>query len=263
MDPRVRRALWAVGFCVVCTVLVLTGVLRFGAPVSVASRSMSHADHAMEGVLDPGERIILAPVRSRHDVVTLVEGLRTGHVFAGDHGDAIAFQAVGPDVSDRIVHRALVWVEYNASADAYDVPDLGLSAVRTFTIPHVGTYHAWNATYAHGPETVALEPGLHGRHDGFVTKGDHNQGIDQVEFPMELARVSHVHGRVERFAEGDRQMLTFGLAVALATVIAALVYLGRTRRAKVAALLGRAGRCACGARRAGAGFCPACGRQSG
>lgn len=263
MDLRVRRALWALAFCVVCATLVLSGVLRFGSGVSVASRSMSHADHAMDGVLDPGERIILAPVHRRTDVVTLVEARGRGHRVAGDHGDVIAFTAIGPSDTGGIVHRALAWVEYNATADAYDLPDLGLDGVRRFEVPDVGTYQSWSATYEHADLFVALDPEVHGRHDGFLTKGDHNVGADQEGFPLELVQVWQVTGRVERFAEGDRQAWTFGAGVGLAAVLAGAMYLARTRPALLDALLGRLGRCACGARRSSLAFCPACGRQSG
>lgn len=245
------------------------GFVRPSVGVAVTSRSMSHADVDLPGVLDPGERITLDRVADRHDLHTYVTGKAADHRVGDDWGDVITFQTrvAGRDGPIGVVHRAMAWAVYNASADAYDVPEIGVWGQRAFVFPEVGTWDAARGAYVHEPMVVVLDPDLAGRHDGFLTKGDHNPVFDQdarvvpgALGHVELVEVAHVNGKVVGFSETARTFLLFWVAAGGAVVLAAGVVLLRGRGAR---LLARAGACpGCGARvPPDAAFCVACGRD--
>lgn len=189
----------------------------FGAVSSIDSNSMSHADEPMAGVFDPGEWRRAVPVDDREEVVTFYEGQQTGHRVGEDAGDVIVYRPVGEDAPSRVPgfpgepgqegtlveHRAIAWVVYNESADAYDVPELGIHGQRELVLPGVGTYDRQEEAYVHRNLTVVLDPDAAGRHDGFLTKGDHNQGADQDARgglqgigQLQLVTVDRIEGKV-------------------------------------------------------------------
>lgn len=245
------------------------GFARPSIGVAITSRSMSHADQDLPGVLDPGERISVDGVAGPDDLFTYGAGKGAGHRVGDDWGDVIAFQSrVGGRNGDLgIVHRAMAWVVYNRTADAYDVPELGVLGARSFVFPEVGVWRAELGRYVHEPMEVVLEPDLAGRHDGFLTKGDHNEVFDQdarVEPDelghVELVEVAYVNGKVAGFSEKERTFLLFWVAAGAALVLTVAILLLRRPGSR---LLRKAGACAgCGAKMApGAAFCVACGRD--
>lgn len=254
--------------------LAWTGVLKVSYGVALTSRSMSHADVDLPGVLDPGERVSVAPGGGPDDVRTYGEGRAEGHRVGDDWGDVLSFRAQyrGRDAGVGIVHRAMLWVEYDEASDAYDVPELGLQDVRAFVMPEVGTWDPPSGRYVHVPMDVLLDPETAGRHDGWLTKGDHNVGFDQdargalgdLGGPIELVESHHVKGRVTDFLEGSESVRMFWIALGVALPVALVVAFFRPQ---LRALGGRLRRPGAGCRGCGAAldpsvpFCAACGRQ--
>ncbi|HEX2022089.1 MAG TPA: hypothetical protein VHH36_05205 [Candidatus Thermoplasmatota archaeon] len=267
------------------TAILLAGVAGWvgrSTPTALGSNSMSHAREALPGVLDPGEAITLAPIGAREDVVTYYEGRRTGHRVGDDWGDMVAYHP-DPDVRTvRFVHRAVAWVVYNATSDAYDVPEIGVFGQRAFHLPEVGLFSPSRDAYVHRALAVELDPATAGRHDGFLTKGDFNEVVDQdaraVGAPGEevarglsereraalfrhppLVQPAHVAGRVIAITEGSEATVVFWVAaggaalVAVGAVVAIPAWRRRGRRA--GRLCGACGR----PRRDDLPFCAACG----
>lgn len=240
-------------------------------PVAITSRSMSHADHNLDGVLDPGERVSLAPVHAREDVVTFLEGRKTGHRVADEYGDALSFTARGERGTNLILHRAIAWVEYDPQTDAYDVPELGLQDVRTFMVPGVGIFNPFSQAYEHHDMEVQLAPDVNGRHSGFLMKGDYNWGFDQDAYGgfddtgrIHLVQVADVDGRVTSWVEEGRSYAIFWWALGIAATVAiGYALLGRDGRAALVSRASRGRRCgACGgALDASVGFCGRCGES--
>lgn len=248
------------------------GFLQMSARVALTSRSMSHADENLRGVMDPGESITLGRVLSKDDVVTAVAGKSMGYRIGDEWGDAIVYKARAngdfarvPGHMDilTVAHRAMVWVEWDETSQAYDVPELGLQDVRSFSMD-VGTWDASIRLYHRVPMRVALEPELAGRHDGFLTKGDHNSGFDQDSFgglqdvgSVELIEIAYLEGKVTDFIEpreADRTaLIALGSALMLTVGVVAYKRLG-------VGVLGRSkcGHCG-GALDASMSFCPRCG----
>lgn len=256
----------------------------FGAVSSVESNSMSHGPEDREGVLDPGEWRRLVPVADRGEVVTFYEGRERGHAVGEDHGDVIAYRPAGTEPGSTtprvfpgpgqdgpltIEHRAIAWVRYNASADAYDVPELGIEAARNLTLPGVGTYDPQQEAYVHRDLNVSLDPDRAGRHDGFLTKGDHNRHADQDARAslasvgsVELVPAERIEGKVAGHVDAGT-ILAFQIGVPVAALaVAGGVY--AWRRGHLDPLLPQVeeddGCPACGRSVDGdEPFCPSCG----
>lgn len=92
---------------------------------TITSDSMVHGEgESAFGTLDPGDVVAVQGVSARSDVVTYLEGRATDYRTYGDFGDVLVFDAPGEPVGSIYVHRAMAFVEWNATANAYDVPDL-------------------------------------------------------------------------------------------------------------------------------------------
>lgn len=269
-----RRAYAAIGLGLLIVLAAWwAGWVRPSYGVALTSRSMSHADVNLPGVLDPGERISVDGISGRDDVVTYLHGVERDHRVGDEFGDVIAFDAKarGRDAGIGVVHRAMAWVEYDEASDAYDVPELGLQDVRTVVFPEVGTWDPYAQEYVRVRMDVVLNPDLAGRHDGWLTKGDHNYGFDQDAYgglegigPVELVEVAYANGKVVDFLEGEESFTMFYVAFGVAAVVAGGGFLFRDRlrglRSRAAASRGA---CAgCGARMGGQEpFCVRCGRS--
>lgn len=267
---RLSRKSWAIVAAVLVLVAALAafGVIRPSSGVATTSRSMSHADENLPGIIDPGETVSYAGATRRADVVTMLEGRRVGHAVAGDFGDVVAYNAQGETGVQGILHRAIAWIEYDPMTDAYDVPALGLQDVREFVVPDVGSWDPFRGAYVHEPLHVVLDPAFAGRHDGFLTKGDHNGAADQDARGrlgdlgrVELVEPRHVTGKVVSWVDGEESLSIFWWAFGVAALVAlGFALFGKRLRARLGASVGRCG--ACGARvDAEHGFCPRCGES--
>lgn len=214
---------------------------------------MSHAATDRSGVLDPGEWIRLEPVDARSQVRSFYEAREEGYRVGSDFGDVISYLPSGSSSSGspgspgfplsdeqadvRIVHRAIAWVEYNETADAYDVPRLGIHGERSITLSGVGSYDRAEDRYVHRSFTVQLLPNRSGRHDGFLTKGDHNAHLDQHATGglegighVELVTVERMEGKVVGHVDGRWiRAVQIGVPIA-ALAVAGGVYLWRRGR---------------------------------
>lgn len=136
MDPkalqlakrRLKRnlVLVVVGFAVVLSSLVLYA--RVWPPmIGVDSNSMSHdPDVSAFGPIDTGDILLIQTVTFPGDIVTYVEGRRSGYATYGDFGDIVVFEDPERLSPARIVHRALAYVTWNLTAcgACYDLPAL-------------------------------------------------------------------------------------------------------------------------------------------
>lgn len=94
--------------------------------VVVESGSMQHSDHeSFIGVIDTGDLVIVKRCPSRSDVTTWVEGRASGYSTYGDYGDVIIFKRGGIESTESIIHRAIVWIQWNRTTNnSVDIPSL-------------------------------------------------------------------------------------------------------------------------------------------
>ena len=178
--------------------------------VVVESSSMMHGSDSQIGVIDTGDLTLVKAIRDRTDVVTMVEALNPGdpnHGFMtyGDYGSVIIYQKNGL-AGTPIIHRAIAWIEYNATASASagaprgDIPDIGVYNAASYTLPYDVGFGKIILTIdlagILGAEKTSNVP-----HGGFITLGDHNRGrIDQANLvdgqgrPVEPVRPQWVVG---------------------------------------------------------------------
>ena len=161
----------------------------------VESNSMQHGSGDHLGVINAGD-IVLAQRTSVGSIVTYVDALRTGYSTYGSLGDVILYFPNGSSSSTPIVHRAILFLQFNARNGTYNAT--GLSGLACGAVaPHVyytqgpggacATTYLSNANtltlYGIGGRTVSIDfscPSSLGGHSGFLTLGDNNSEPDQV-----------------------------------------------------------------------------------
>jgi signal peptidase len=170
--------------------------------VVVESGSMMHGDDGEIGIIDTGDLTIVKSIGARKDVVSWVEGNRkvefsyrdtTGnhlnnemkgkratHETYGDHGDVIIFRKNGVPDTTPVIHRAIVWIEYDDSCpdNSYraSVPDLDLTCIDQLTLHNFASYKDLNNI--HGDLIINFNIIFNldlNKRSGWLTHGDHNQ----------------------------------------------------------------------------------------
>ncbi|MGA1866106.1 MAG: S26 family signal peptidase [Thermoplasmatota archaeon] len=161
--------------------------------VVVQSGSMEHSDETSSiGVIDTGDLVFVKKLGDGRDPVTYVEGVVSGHRTYDSYGDVIIFRPNGNETRTAIIHRAVVWIEFNSSTyntetgqgGGYDIPSLGLRNVMDrFTIEN----YEWPQRSNGGAREINVGTILYKfrmyslvPHSGFLTKGDDNEDIDQT-----------------------------------------------------------------------------------
>jgi signal peptidase len=117
----------AVAFLLVAIVMAsLFAFTRVWPPmVVVESSSMQHSStESFVGVIDTGDIVLVQSVLGRRDVVTYVEGRASGYTTYGDYGDVIIFRKFGREDLTPVIHRAIMFLEWNETAQGFDVPSL-------------------------------------------------------------------------------------------------------------------------------------------
>lgn len=164
--------------------------------VVVESDSMMHSDDNISylGAIDTGDLVLVKDVDSVGDIETYMEGVSSRHKTYGDFGDVVIYKKYGSDAYTPIIHRAMVYLEWNPDTDGYmcealqrapsdkwstsDPDDTWDHLTSTLTITNVG-YRSQSVYIDIGriiSDYRGTTPG-----DGFVTKGDHNIAIDQSQ----------------------------------------------------------------------------------
>ncbi|MGA1872863.1 MAG: hypothetical protein ACMUHY_04265 [Thermoplasmatota archaeon] len=181
----------------VMLILLLSVVLSF---LSVFSMFPNRLMHVVSGSMEnPGrdsinedDLIKIEPVDERSEITSYVEGSGSGYRKAGSYGDVLIFHPNGNRGWTPILHRVVVWIDFNSTTydpatrlgGTYDVPSLGLfNVMDSFTIED----YEWPGrnddkdldidigAILYRFRSNDLEP-----HDGFLTKGDDNVVIDQT-----------------------------------------------------------------------------------
>lgn len=155
--------------------------------VVVESESMMHSEENVSyiGVIDTGDLVLVKSVDSVSDIETYVDGCRSGHKTYGDYGDVIVYKVNGNDLSTPIIHRAIIYLEANEDGNSFRSESLRhLDADKWSTSDPSDTWDHLTSVlriYEVGfqSETVTIDTNRLTVSSGFITKGDHNDYIDQ------------------------------------------------------------------------------------
>ena len=161
-------------------VVVLIGVVLFGVsgvwPPMVAVESGSMTPHMVKGDLIFVMNEHRFPPSAAHGdtgIVTYQEGTQADYQKFSEYGDVIIYQPYGATDRTPIIHRARFWV--NAGEDWTTVA---------------------NPAYM-GGKTCGELATCPARHDGFITKGDHNHYYDQAEGISNVVKPTWIRGKAE------------------------------------------------------------------
>jgi signal peptidase len=159
-------------------------------PVVVESQSMSHdppgtTDYlppSQIGVIDGGDMVIVKKMDGRSQITTYIQGIKNGYQTYGSYGDVIIYKPPANVRYDQtpVIHRAVVWVEWNQNTLSWDVPDLGKESVTSLTIQDYG-YNHQNVTIDLNGLTSYFSFHHKLPHSGYITMGDHNTPIYDQE----------------------------------------------------------------------------------
>ncbi len=166
--------------------------------VVVESGSMQHSNtEGFLGVVDTGDIVIVQTAPRRQDIATYVQGRAVGSSNYGDFGDVIVFQDPDGPPGRWIIHRALVFLAWNETANGFDIPTLEFlergrdwdsTAATPFGLVSGDTVVLMDVGFRQRDVTLRINDFLGDRDlldcpascEGYVTMGDNNApGYDQ------------------------------------------------------------------------------------
>ncbi|MGI0132414.1 MAG: S26 family signal peptidase [Thermoplasmata archaeon] len=178
----------------------------------VESDSMQHGSVDQLGLINTGD-LVLAQKVPTDQIITYAVGIQTGYQTYGEYGDVLLYHAKGVAGSTPIIHRAILYLTYNADT-TYSFPSLSAAAcgnqpnsvytvsstangcgyshvTGTLTLHHIG----WRFV------NVSVDLSAMGSHSGFLTMGDNNlnaggptQGVPDEPSLTSLVEPSWIEG---------------------------------------------------------------------
>ena len=158
--------------------------------VVVESNSMMHSNenHSNIGTIDTGDLVLVKKVNSLSDIETYMDSQISGHKTYGDYGDVVIYKRGGSDASTPIIHRALIYLEINSDGTSYRSESLRQAATEKWSTSDpndtwdrlTSSLTISNVGYNHLSVTIDIRSLGSSHRSGFITKGDHNLGTDQM-----------------------------------------------------------------------------------
>ncbi len=161
--------------------------------VVVQSGSMQHSnDMSYVGVIDTGDLVFVKKTEGESDIIPYFEGIDKDYRTYDSFGDVIIFRPNGDADRTAIIHRAVMYLEFNDTDLDWDNNLYG-----GFDIPLTGQMNFKGILTIEGYEwpegtkdmglLIDLGDILYSfyefkikPHGGFITKGDDNAGVDQT-----------------------------------------------------------------------------------
>ncbi|MGQ9587084.1 MAG: S26 family signal peptidase [Thermoplasmata archaeon] len=190
-DAAVALAIVA---CVLVGMYAYTGL--WPPIVVVESDSMMHSEENIShiGAIDTGDLVLKKKVDGVSDIRTYIDGYVSGYKTYGDYGDVIIYKRGGLDIYTPIIHRAMIYLEANPDGASYRSDSLKDAAGKwqasnpedtwdhltsMLTILHVG-YRDQSVVIDIESIIESFSRTEQAVQSGFITKGDHNNQIDQM-----------------------------------------------------------------------------------
>jgi signal peptidase I len=153
----------------------------------VESDSMQHGSTDQIGLINTGD-LVLAQQLGPAGITTYVQGVSSGYKTYGEFGDVLLYHPNDDLSVAPIIHRAIVYLEWNANA-TYSAPSLaglpcGSAAGAVYRVSShpdgcgtaglSGTLTLLGIGWTGATVSVNLDPSALGRHAGYLTMGDNN-----------------------------------------------------------------------------------------
>jgi signal peptidase len=256
---------------VVCVLLAMFFYTGLWPPlVVIESNSMMHTEDNTRkiGVIDTGDLVLVKKVNSVPDIQTYVQGFVSGHRTYGDYGDVVIYKPLGQSDYTPIIHRAMLYLVANGDGVSYSAPALRQFPSARWTTQNsadtwdhlTSTLTLYHVGYRDMPVSISIDSIIlrssgAGLASGYITKGDHNTGIDQAigEFGAQPVHfdwiVGVAHGEIPWFGllklsftntmvtdppPNSTRNLWICIAIIVITPIAADVFLTHRERVKAA-----------------------------
>jgi signal peptidase I len=152
----------------------------------IESDSMQHGSNDVVGLINTGD-LVLAQKVPTSQIVPYMQGLQTGYSTYGEYGDVLLYYPNGDTTSTPIIHRALLYLEWDPLTNSYNASELSGLPCSLTSHPYYRTSNTPStcATTGIGGQlllygigwqgvTVDVEVGELGDHSGFLTMGDNN-----------------------------------------------------------------------------------------
>lgn len=190
------------GVALLFVIIILLSMFAFTGQwpplVVIESQSMMHNKNSISeiGVIDTGDLVLVQKVDEPSEIVTYMDGFTNGHRTYGDYGDVVVYKNRGSETTTPIIHRAIIYLEFNSTDMSYrseslrDVPSYKWTTTdKNDTWDHLTSaliiYYV-----SYDPVTVTIDIPTVRAHtasessgvpqSAFITKGDNNPTIDQV-----------------------------------------------------------------------------------
>ncbi len=160
--------------------------------VVIESGSMQHSsDESSVGVIDAGDLTVVRAREKVDHIITWVEGREKGHESYGASGDVIVFRKNGLNDTTPVIHRAIVWIDFNlTTGNSFDVPSMALYDVEELVLEDLPTFHNGSRELVDLWVDLRLVlgnfDGVKAPHGGYLTKGDNNPHVDQISLYMDV-----------------------------------------------------------------------------
>ena len=149
--------------------------------VVVQSGSMMHSpEESQVGVIDTGDLVFVKDIGERDEIIPYQEGIGRDHRTYNSYGDVIIFRPDGDSERTAIIHRAVLYIQYNEANNSYDIPSMGLVdqssrvTIENYEWPTVKNITINIEAILANFRNKGVDP-----HSGFITKGDNNENVDQ------------------------------------------------------------------------------------
>ena len=156
--------------------------------VVVESESMMHSEENVSyiGVIDTGDLVLVKSLDSPSEIETYMDGYISGHRTYDDYGDVIIYLPGGNELATPIIHRAVLYLEANSDGDSFRCEALrDIDDGKWDTTDPGDTWDRLTSTiriydYGFQSEVVSIDTTRLVVADGYITRGDHNDNIDQA-----------------------------------------------------------------------------------
>ncbi len=195
--------------------------------VVVESSSMQHGSGDVLGVINAGDLVLVKRVEVPSQVTTYAQGEASGMSSYGEYGNVILYAPNGDRSTTPVIHRAILWLEWNSTYRKFVVPSLsdlschagylwfpgGNSSGEGYCPASPSSLITGYLELLHvGWQSVKVQIDLRllendSGHSGFLTMGDNNFGGGLGDFDQSGACLAGISclvepGWVEGIAQG-------------------------------------------------------------